>query len=199
MLTFRNEKQRLHCLRCTFSRPIILQDTRNGNISGTSTSDLESLEKEIERLRLQAQVTPKATATAMARRRAHAHLKSLVDFKEQRSAGHHPMIPVVDHTPQFSAARCHHAMNCPRTSNQERAKWRTECREKLANHIHSELGLAILPIDKVADTAGVWLQGCNERTHGLSDTLLSILAVRSGELVRSIFSWEQTAMIRAKL
>ncbi|KFZ17822.1 hypothetical protein V501_01531, partial [Pseudogymnoascus sp. VKM F-4519 (FW-2642)] len=31
--------------------------------------------------------------------------------------------------------------------NQERAKWRTECREKLANHIHSQLGLAILPID----------------------------------------------------
>ncbi|KFY99252.1 hypothetical protein V500_01424, partial [Pseudogymnoascus sp. VKM F-4518 (FW-2643)] len=38
-------------------------------------------------------------------------------------------------------------MNCPRTSNQERAKWRTECREKLANHIHSQLGLTVLPID----------------------------------------------------
>ncbi|KFZ25476.1 hypothetical protein V502_00044 [Pseudogymnoascus sp. VKM F-4520 (FW-2644)] len=38
-------------------------------------------------------------------------------------------------------------MNCPRTSNQERAKWRTECREKLASHIHSQLGLSILPID----------------------------------------------------
>ncbi|KFY29106.1 hypothetical protein V491_00183 [Pseudogymnoascus sp. VKM F-3775] len=38
-------------------------------------------------------------------------------------------------------------MNCPRTSNQERAKWRTECREKLANHIHSQLGLTILPAD----------------------------------------------------
>ncbi|KFZ19087.1 hypothetical protein V501_00849 [Pseudogymnoascus sp. VKM F-4519 (FW-2642)] len=55
-------------------------------------------------------------------------------------------------TPQFSAARCHHAeicnqMNCPQASNQERAKWRTECREKLANHIHSQLGPAILPID----------------------------------------------------
>ncbi|KFX93703.1 hypothetical protein O988_06649, partial [Pseudogymnoascus sp. VKM F-3808] len=52
-------------------------------------------------------------------------------------------------TPQFSAAKCHHAfrMNCPRTSNQERAKWRTECREKLANHIHSQLGLTILPTD----------------------------------------------------
>ncbi|KFY98207.1 hypothetical protein V500_01766 [Pseudogymnoascus sp. VKM F-4518 (FW-2643)] len=36
-------------------------------------------------------------------------------------------------------------MNCPRTSNQERAKWRTECREKLASHIHSQLGLTILP------------------------------------------------------
>ena len=51
--------------------------------------------------------------------------------------------------------------------------------------------------------AGVWLQGCNEGTHGvrfvelfmrmmltnlqLSDTLLSILAVRGGELVNSIF------------
>jgi len=40
---------------------------------------------------------------------------------------------------------------------------------------------------EVGDDAGVWLQGCNEGTHGLSDTLLSILAPRGGELVRSIF------------
>jgi L-ornithine N5-monooxygenase len=39
----------------------------------------------------------------------------------------------------------------------------------------------------VSDDAGVWLQGCNESTHGLSDTLLSILANRGGELVQSIF------------
>lgn len=39
----------------------------------------------------------------------------------------------------------------------------------------------------VNDDAGVWLQGCNESTHGLSDTLLSILANRGGELVESIF------------
>lgn len=39
----------------------------------------------------------------------------------------------------------------------------------------------------VADDAGIWLQGCNESTHGLSDTLLSILAVRGGEMVNSIF------------
>ncbi|KFZ24935.1 hypothetical protein V502_00586 [Pseudogymnoascus sp. VKM F-4520 (FW-2644)] len=38
-------------------------------------------------------------------------------------------------------------MNCPRTSSQERAKWRTECREKLASHIHSQLRLAMLPTD----------------------------------------------------
>lgn len=35
--------------------------------------------------------------------------------------------------------------------------------------------------------AGVWLQGCNESTHGLSDSLLSILAHRGGEMVTSIF------------
>ncbi|KAL5330003.1 hypothetical protein ACEPPN_003527 [Leptodophora sp. 'Broadleaf-Isolate-01'] len=35
--------------------------------------------------------------------------------------------------------------------------------------------------------AAVWLQGCNEKTHGLSDTLLSILSIRGGELVESMF------------
>ncbi|KAE9579601.1 L-ornithine N(5)-monooxygenase [Colletotrichum fructicola] len=40
----------------------------------------------------------------------------------------------------------------------------------------------------VAPEAGVYLQGCNEMTHGLSDTLLSILSVRSSEIVDSIFS-----------
>ncbi|KFY44744.1 hypothetical protein V495_03284, partial [Pseudogymnoascus sp. VKM F-4514 (FW-929)] len=29
--------------------------------------------------------------------------------RSQHTAGHHPMIPVVDHTPQFFAAKCHHA------------------------------------------------------------------------------------------
>ncbi|GAP86764.1 putative l-ornithine n5-oxygenase [Rosellinia necatrix] len=40
---------------------------------------------------------------------------------------------------------------------------------------------------KVAPGAGIWLQGCCEGTHGLSDTLLSILAVRSQEIVNSVF------------
>jgi L-ornithine N5-oxygenase len=34
--------------------------------------------------------------------------------------------------------------------------------------------------------SGVWLQGCCEATHGLSDSLLSILAVRGGKLMDSI-------------
>ena len=38
-----------------------------------------------------------------------------------------------------------------------------------------------------SSNCGIWLQGCNEQTHGLSDTLLSILAVRGGEMVDSIF------------
>ncbi|XXG96232.1 hypothetical protein Hte_002513 [Hypoxylon texense] len=40
---------------------------------------------------------------------------------------------------------------------------------------------------KVSPGSGIWLQGCCEGTHGLSDTLLSILATRSGEIVNSIF------------
>ncbi|KAL8372228.1 hypothetical protein RB595_001834 [Gaeumannomyces hyphopodioides] len=39
----------------------------------------------------------------------------------------------------------------------------------------------------VAAGSGVWLQGCCEGTHGLSDTLLSILSTRSGDLVNSMF------------
>ncbi|GAB7361956.1 hypothetical protein MBLNU230_g1993t1 [Neophaeotheca triangularis] len=38
----------------------------------------------------------------------------------------------------------------------------------------------------VSEDAGIWLQGCNEGTHGLSDTLLSILATRGGEMVQSL-------------
>lgn len=45
---------------------------------------------------------------------------------------------------------------------------------------------------KVSSQAGVWLQGCNERTHGLSDSLLSVLATRGGEMVNSLFG-EQLA------
>lgn len=44
-----------------------------------------------------------------------------------------------------------------------------------------------LDAGKVSPQAGIWLQGCNEQTHGLSDSLLSILAVRGGEIVNSVF------------
>ncbi|OBU00456.1 hypothetical protein VE01_01491 [Pseudogymnoascus verrucosus] len=45
----------------------------------------------------------------------------------------------------------------------------------------------------VEEGAGIWLQGCNEKTHGLSDTLLSILAHRGGEVVQSIFGPSNTS------
>ena len=41
---------------------------------------------------------------------------------------------------------------------------------------------------KVSAQAGIWLQGCNEKTHGLSDSLLSVLATRGGEMVQSLFA-----------
>ncbi|OAA59686.1 hypothetical protein SPI_05884 [Niveomyces insectorum RCEF 264] len=46
---------------------------------------------------------------------------------------------------------------------------------------------------RVAPGSGIWLQGCCEGTHGLSDTLLSVLATRSGEIVASIFGAGQAA------
>ena len=39
----------------------------------------------------------------------------------------------------------------------------------------------------IQPSSSVWLQGCNEQTHGLADSLLSILANRAGEMVGSIF------------
>lgn len=44
----------------------------------------------------------------------------------------------------------------------------------------------VLDPSKVSPHAGIWLQGCNESTHGLSDSLLSVLATRGGEMVDSI-------------
>lgn len=40
---------------------------------------------------------------------------------------------------------------------------------------------------KVEDDVQIYLQGCNEETHGLSDTLLSILSTRGGEIAESVF------------
>ncbi|ODA80918.1 hypothetical protein RJ55_03878 [Drechmeria coniospora] len=48
----------------------------------------------------------------------------------------------------------------------------------------------------VADRSGIWLQGCCEGTHGLSDTLLSVLATRSGEIVESMFYRAGTGTVK---
>jgi L-ornithine N5-monooxygenase len=39
----------------------------------------------------------------------------------------------------------------------------------------------------VVDDLNIYLQGCNEASHGLSDSLISVLATRGGEVVESIF------------
>lgn len=49
---------------------------------------------------------------------------------------------------------------------------------------------------KVAADAGIWLQGCNEKTHGLSDSLLSVLAVRGGEIVNSVFAEQLAGVVQ---
>ncbi|KAI9689737.1 MAG: hypothetical protein M1822_009619 [Bathelium mastoideum] len=47
------------------------------------------------------------------------------------------------------------------------------------------------PEGTVSNDAGIWLQGCNENSHGLSDTLLSVLATRGGDMVQSLFGSQQ--------
>ena len=53
--------------------------------------------------------------------------------------------------------------------------------------IQRNYALTLDPQKVDTSTAGIWLQGCNESTHGLADTLLSTLATRGGEIVESIF------------
>ncbi len=53
-------------------------------------------------------------------------------------------------------------------------------------HVTRDYRVELNP-DVVSENAGIWLQGSNESTHGISDTLLSILATRSGELIDSMF------------
>ncbi|KAL8279843.1 hypothetical protein RQP46_007693 [Phenoliferia psychrophenolica] len=54
---------------------------------------------------------------------------------------------------------------------------------RLALPSHCEIDGAEVPFEPT-----VWLQGCNERTHGVSDSLLSVLAVRSGEILEGILT-----------
>nr|POE78650.1 l-ornithine n(5)-monooxygenase [Quercus suber] len=53
--------------------------------------------------------------------------------------------------------------------------------------VRRDYGVELEPGVVAGRDAGLWLQGCNEATHGLSDSLLSILANRGGEMVSSIF------------
>ena len=70
----------------------------------------------------------------------------------------------------------------------------------------------VIPGLKIDKDAGIWLQGCNEETHGVScaalligiraltrlqlgDTLLSGLAIRGSEVVRSIFENASTSEV----
>lgn len=47
---------------------------------------------------------------------------------------------------------------------------------------------------QIEDDVKIWLQGCNEASHGLADSLLSIVATRSGELVHSMFGYDNAAV-----
>ncbi|KAK1774259.1 L-lysine 6-monooxygenase (NADPH-requiring)-domain-containing protein [Copromyces sp. CBS 386.78] len=67
-------------------------------------------------------------------------------------------------------------------------RWFVEGEEKSLRVIEANRDYSVkFGEGKVAQGSGIWLQGCCEGTHGLSDTLLSVLSTRSGEIVKSIF------------
>ncbi|KAL1978708.1 hypothetical protein VTN31DRAFT_1567 [Thermomyces dupontii] len=65
-------------------------------------------------------------------------------------------------------------------------------------HVQRDYRLTFRP-GVVRDDAGIWLQGSCESTHGISDSLLSILAVRSAEILDSIVASLKSSEIRARL
>ncbi|KAL1989794.1 hypothetical protein VTN49DRAFT_6991 [Thermomyces lanuginosus] len=65
-------------------------------------------------------------------------------------------------------------------------------------HVQRDYRLTFRP-GVVRDDAGIWLQGSCESTHGISDSLLSILAVRSAEILDSILASLKSSEFRARL
>lgn len=65
----------------------------------------------------------------------------------------------------------------------------------LVQELAGELGLAEITVDRsyrlqlpAADGASCYLQGVNEATHGIADSLLSVLASRSGDIVKGLLA-----------
>ncbi|KUL90016.1 hypothetical protein ZTR_02770 [Talaromyces verruculosus] len=93
------------------------------------------------------------------------HLDALIVATGYTRSTHEELCAPIEHL------KPSHAGTAPETSS-----WR----------VNRDYSLA-LDRDKVSSGTNIWLQGCNESTHGISDSLLSVLATRSGEMVESIF------------
>ncbi|OJD10180.1 hypothetical protein AJ78_08700 [Emergomyces pasteurianus Ep9510] len=65
-------------------------------------------------------------------------------------------------------------------------------------HVDRDYRLRFLQ-GRVKNDAGIWLQGCCESSHGLSDSLLSILAVRSSKVLDSILASSKRSEDYARL
>ncbi|KAH8689375.1 L-ornithine 5-monooxygenase [Talaromyces proteolyticus] len=70
--------------------------------------------------------------------------------------------------------------------------------QKKGNLVQRNYRLLFQPGSVVRD-AGVWLQGSCEGSHGISDSLLSILAIRADEILDSLLSCEKSVENRARL
>ncbi|WP_324618021.1 SidA/IucD/PvdA family monooxygenase [Streptomyces dysideae] len=76
----------------------------------------------------------------------------------------------------------------------------------LVRDLAAELGIAEITVDRgyrlqlpATDGASCYLQGVNEATHGIADSLLSVLASRSGDIVKGLLTGRRTVPALAEI
>jgi L-ornithine N5-oxygenase len=73
---------------------------------------------------------------------------------------------------------------------------------RVAQNLAAEVGASAVAVDRSYRmqlpenvTGRVYLQGVNEATHGIADSLISVLAARSSEIVADLLAGRQTREI----
>jgi L-ornithine N5-oxygenase len=77
---------------------------------------------------------------------------------------------------------------------------------RMVQDLAASLGLDEVAVDRAyrmhlpeTVTAGCYLQGVNEATHGIADSLLSVLAIRSGEIVTDLLARRNIRLLEKDL
>lgn len=79
------------------------------------------------------------------------------------------------------------SVSSPPTSPGSWSPLHGEAKSEKASKIYVSRAYRLLPVPSIGqDLPKIYVQGCTEMTHGLSDTLLSVVGVKAGEVVDDI-------------